>query len=256
MKKHPLYTFIHPPPLKQPHNWCWSSRLYCVSLQSPTQRGGLAERWGNCSEFAGNWKHLYHPVSLSLPDLKHPHPSTSPVTAFYSQAVLMAPIPQPVLCLPPDWIDANDWGPFSVWRRGDPFVLWALLSPTPTTFPQLQVLMLRHCFPHCPGGRVVWRKLGDPSGVDGVYWFLPSLPMFLFRYQAKSEEVFAVKWHHSGFCTVDAEAIFSSCWDDDNREMNVSLNGCLSVIAVWLGLCASEVNFHILLICLHKGIYI
>lgn len=37
------------------------------------------------------------------------------------------------------------------------------------------------------------------------------------------------------FFTVDAEATFPSCWDDDSREMNderVSLNGYLPVIAV------------------------
>lgn len=51
---------------------------------------------------------------------------------------------------------------------------------------------------------MVWRKLRDPSGVDGFYRFLP-LPSYVsaavqaFQIAAKSMEACAVKWLHSMF---------------------------------------------------------
>lgn len=73
--------------------------LFCVSLLSPSQREGWAER----GEIALNLTVIENTyTSLSLPGLKHPLPSPSPVTAFYSKPVLMASLPKPVLSLPPD----------------------------------------------------------------------------------------------------------------------------------------------------------
>lgn len=143
----------------------------CSGLPSASQWEVWSEKGGNCSEFAGNWKHLYPPVSPSLPALKT---STPHFPYAHLNALLMAPLPP---SCPPSPTGLN-WCKRSLaqllsGRRGDPLVL---------NFFQLHLLPIvgidaPPLFPPLPRGwSGLWENWGTPQVFDGFYRFAPDSP--------------------------------------------------------------------------------
>lgn len=140
----------------------------CSGLSSVSQWEVWSERGGNCSEFGGNWKHLYPPcVSIFICFINLHTPSFSVAPTFYTNTVLMAPHTQPALHLLLDWIDANDC--VSICRlkeRLPTCVLCPLFSALLSPIAGIDALLL---FPPAQGVEWFVGKLGDPSG---VWWLL------------------------------------------------------------------------------------
>lgn len=141
----------------------------CSGLPSASQWEVWSERGGNCSEFVGNWKHLYPPVSPSLPALKtSTPPSSSLVSTFlYQHSVNGTPSPS---CPPsPTGLNWCKWLCAHLLSRAEVTHLCGLLTVSHPELSQLQVLMPRHCLPPTQGVEWFVGKLGDPSG---VWWLL------------------------------------------------------------------------------------